>query len=187
LKAVAKEVALAVVNRSGQVFSPRDLGVLDGPPEKGFEVVVGLCAIALRAPKVALFMIDDENASLSLRASNGLDQSINPLIGLPLAGSIVSQIRTDNSPVLINVDTDAERLVETKFFGASSCLGAPVHGPDEDAIGALLAMHDTANAWTKAQVKAIEGFAYLTSQHIMLKASFETLRLIKQDTIRQFS
>ena len=183
LIALVKEgQSLGLEERSGQSFSPRDLGVLDGPPEKGFDVVVALSATALNAPMVALVMIDDESASIFLRASIGLSRNINPMIGLPLTGSVASETRAENQPVLINdlARSDNTHAVEAVFLGAGACLGAPVHGPAGEPIGALLAMHRTSNAWTKAQAQAVEGFAYLTSQHIMLKASFETLRLMKR-------
>ena len=173
---------MGLEERKGLSFGPRDLGVLDGPPEKGFDVVVRLTSTALHAPMVALMMIDDESASIFLRASTGLSKNINPLIGFPLSGSVASEIRAKNEPVMINdlARSDTAHAVEAVFLGAGSVIGAPVHGPADEAIGALLAMHRSSNAWTKAQGEALEGFAYLTSQHIMLKASFETLRLMKQ-------
>lgn len=165
-------------------FGLRDLGVLDGPPEKGFDVVVRLVASALNAPMVALMMFDDECASIFLRASFGLSKHINPLIGFPVSGSIASVIRAENRSLLINdlEHSEVTHSVEVIFFSAASCLGTPVHGCAGEPIGVLTVMQKSPRAWTNAQAESLEDFAYLTSQQIMLKASFETLRLMKRQT-----
>lgn len=134
---------------------------------------------------VALIMFDDECVSIFLRAAFGLNKLLNPSIGFPSSGSIASVIRAENRSFLINdfENTDIAHGVEVIIFKAASCLGTPVHGPAGEPIGVLTALKKSPYAWTTAQAEALEGFAFLTSQQIMLKASFETLRLMKRRTL----
>lgn len=163
-------------------FTLQDLGLLMGPPVKSFDFVVSLASRVLHTPDVALMMVDVENGSVFLRASVGFDQVSFPMFGYPYCGSIAAKICETNSS-LQNSDVSNSNLanaVEAEFLGADSYLGTPVHDPAGAPVGALIALHTKSRAWTNTQVEALEKFAYLASQQIMLKASFETLRLMKR-------
>lgn len=163
-------------------FTLQDLGLLMGPPVKSFDAVVSLASRVLNTPKVALMMVDVENGSVFLRASIGFDHAAFPMFGYPICGSIAGRICEINSS-LQNGDVSNSNLanaVEAEYLGAESFLGTPVHDPAGAPVGALIALHTKYRAWTNSQIEALETFAYLASQQIMLKASFETLRLMKK-------
>lgn len=166
-------------------FTLQDLGLLVGPPIKGFDAVVSLASNVLRTPKVALLMIDVENGSIFLRASHGFDQSKFPLFGFPYHGSISSKICNENKTLQISNVSSATfaSTGEANFFGANACLGSPIHDPAGAPVGVLIALHEKTHEWTDTQIEELEAFAYLASQQIMLKASFETLRLMKREIL----
>ena len=163
-------------------FDLHDLGLLEGPPVKGFEAVVSLASRVLKTPLIALMMLDIESGSIFVRASHGLDHNQPPLFGFPYHGSIASKVCDENTTMQFNdmPQSDIAHTVEARFFGAKAYLGTPVHDPVGMPVGVLIALDKTSHDWSSAQTEALEAFAYLASQQIMLKASFETLRLMKE-------
>ena len=69
----------------------------------------------------------------------------------------------------------------TSGSGARSYIGGVVKGPADEPIGVLSAMHPSTYDWTFHDVKLIGDLGYLLSQQIMLKASFETLKIMSAE------
>ena len=164
-------------------FSQKDLGILDGPPSRGIRTIVELCALATRARSTALFIFDDAASELFLSASDGLARTGNTPVGLPLTGSVASHVRLENQITRINELGEApfDTSVEYARFGIRAYMGAIVRGPADEALGILAVMHQTPHFWTFHEAKMLEDMAYLLSQQILLKASFETLRLMSAE------
>ncbi len=82
---------------------------------------------------------------------------------------------------------DSPDAPEIRYLDAAAYLGTPVYGPDRDAIGVLAATHSAPREWNMAALKKMENLAYLVSQEIMLRASFETLRIMAAERHPHFS
>ena len=164
-------------------FGPQDLGILDGQPPKGIRKIVELCSVAVRSPCSGLFVFNDYAGELFLSTSEGIKYETSNLIGLPLTGSIASFVRSENRLTRINDlrEPPHDTSVEFLRFGIRAYLGAVVRGPLDEPIGILAAMHKSAHYWTFREAKIVEDMAYLLSQQVMLKASFETLRIISDE------
>lgn len=175
--------------KSRQSFGPQDLGILDRPSPRGLRALVELCAVSVQAPIAALFIFDETASELFLNNSVGLPLDAYGESGLPLTGSVAAHVRNESRVVRISdlrkppFDTSAEYL----RFGTRAYIGGVVKGPADEPIGVLAAMHPTACDWTFHQAKLVGDMAYLLSQQIMLKASFETLRLMSAERRKGYS
>ena len=130
-----------------------------------------------------LCVFDDAASALLVRTAHGLD--IGPVAsnGIPLTGSVAAFARANGRTTRICDLSEAphDTSVEHMRFGAHAFLGSVVHGPADEPIGVLGAMHPNPHVWTYREARLVEDMAYLLSQQIMLKASFATLRIMSEE------
>ena len=160
-------------------FGLKDLGVLDGPPLRGAGTIVKMVDAVFGVPRAAFLVFDDNSGSVFVRMTSS---AVRPKGTMPSEMSIASMVRSENKTIAIDsTREEAPDSIERRLLGAGALLGSPVHGPDKLAVGVLAAMHHEARAWTSAECRKIEDLAHLISQEIMLRASFETLRIMSAE------
>lgn len=160
-------------------YDLRDLGVLDGPPLRGASTVVNSIDVILGVPRAALLIIDDETSTVSVRAASNFLRADKTFSAY---GSVAGRVRSENATQAIeDVQCDFPEARESDVLGASSLLAAPVYGPDQDAIGCLVAVRTAAYAWTPSEIATMENFAHLITQEVVLRASFQTLKIISSE------
>lgn len=167
-------------------FDLRDLGILDEPAPRGVRTLVEICAEALRVSSAALFVFNDLEEELFVSASIGFDEKSAAYTRLPFSGSAAFQVRPRKEPLRID-DMRVlphNMLLEHHSFGVRSYLGAVVQGPANEPLAVLAAMHRQCRSWSDADADRIDDLSYLLSQQIMLKASFETLRIMSAERKR---
>ena len=166
-------------HRAKVKFGLRELGLLDGPPLRGASTVVNAVSELLSVRHAAFLMFDDEASTVQTRASS---RPLRPLVEFPIAGSLSEWVRTENHTLAISAtEFEAPLCPERKYMDAGAFVGAPVYGPDTEAVGVLAAFDMPRSGWNSASVKKLENLAHLISQEIMLRASFQTLRLMSAE------
>jgi hypothetical protein len=173
-------LTVGATNRHGERrFNLRDLGVLEGPPLRGADIVVGAAADLLRCGRAAVMIYDDDTGSAFLRASAGFRPDETTL---PLIDSIAAIVRNERRPLAISdVAGEMPEAAELIRLRAGAMLAVPVYGPDTVPVGILAALDDAGRRWTDQDMRRAQDLAYLASQEIMLRASFETLRILSRD------
>lgn len=161
-------------------FDLRDLGLVGGPPLRGADTVTKLAADLLRTDCVALLIFDDVASSIFARAvSDG--RTCTRM--LPLATSIAEMTRSEGHAIVMSdVVAEMPEAMEAEAFEARAILSVPVFGPDIPPAGVLAAIQCEPRDWTAEDLTRMENLAYLVSQEIILRASFETLRIMSRDT-----
>lgn len=163
-------------------FGLGDLGVLDGPSLRGMTAVVNAAHAILPVRGAGFLTFDELFTSANVRTSAGAGL---PGRSMQLRGSIMSTLRSENRQIAVNsLRKSTPDAPERVFFGAEAMLAAPVYGPGEDPIGALVAYRRTPHFWCPRESHMLVELAYLITQEVMLQASFETLRLIQLERKR---
>ena len=99
-----------------------------------------------------------------------------------MSDSVALQVREEGRPVTIaDTASDMPEAMELELLGARAVNAVPVFGPDTVPVGVLAAFEREAREWSPEEVSKVEDLAYLASQEIVLRASFETLRLLAQN------
>ena len=134
----------------------------------------------------AVFLVFDDVAGCArVRISSGRPKSVRDV---PLADSLSAWIRAENATLAVtSVSAEAPNAPELDALQADGFLGAPVYGPDKDVIGVLAAVHSSPREWAGLHGTKLENLAHLITQEIMLRASFETLRLMSAERVRMNS
>ena len=165
--------------RTKRQFGLRELGVLEGPPLRGADTIVQTVVDLFAVRQAAFLVFDDDTGSLRARISSKIS---NALEDVPLADSLSAMVRAENRTLAIRSTLqEAPQAPELKYLDAAAFLGAPVHGPDLKAVGVLVATHPIPRDWHVTDGKKLEDLAHLISQEIMLRASFETLRIMSAE------
>lgn len=166
-------------HRVGQQFGLRDLGILDGPPLRGTDIVVATAASLLDVDAVNVMIFDDTSASIETSASSEI--SFRSL-SFPTAESICSLVRSQNETIEItNAKLEMPKAQELIGNGVAAIIACPIYGPDTEAIGVFAAFKTNAHVWSLPEKKLAEDMAYLVSQEVILRASFETLRIMASE------
>lgn len=166
-------------HRVVQQFGLREIGVLDGPPLRGAEVVVNSAAELLNVPAVVVLIFDDVSSTLECRAASSLDYKT---LSFPTSGSLCSSARSENATIAItNARIEAPSAPEPDKLKGQSVIACPIYGPDTEAIGVLMAVRSDPHVWSIDERKTAEDMAYLVSQEVILRASFETLRIMSSE------
>lgn len=173
------------IEKHHQRFSLRDLGLLDGPRQKGLDATVELLSAVVNAPKTLIVIFDDMASSLFVRASRGLTGA-SAYHEIPVEGSLTSLARMDDRTIAIPDLADfGSDPMEVRRFGARAFLAAPIHGPADEAVGALVAIWPEPRDIGDEDKRHIASLAHLASQQIMLTASFCTLRIMAEEKMRR--
>ena len=160
-------------------FGVNELGLLDGPPLRGARTVVKTTSELFDVSNAALVVFDDASVTGIVRVAAdpaSLSKSY------PLDGSVASNVRHENnSKVVPSLGSDHQNAPEFRLLGMKAMLACPVYGPDTEAVGVLAAFDKEPRAWTGQEKSKLESLAHLISQELILRASFETLRIMARE------
>lgn len=155
-------------------FDKDDLGLLDGPPMRGAEIVASTASDLLSVRGAAFIVFDEISGQAVIR---GAARGAQPLIkSYALSSSCLTAVRSNGESLAIEVLKSSAS--ERDALNASSVLATAVVGPDQQVVGALAAWNRYSRAWTPGDISKIGELGYLISQEIALRASFATLRIM---------
>lgn len=164
-----------------QTFGIEEMGLLETEPLKTADLIVSLCADALQASLVALLVFDDRTETLFLRSAGGDTDAVRGTLDAPASESACALVRNEAAVLSItdlSLRSDTRHAAERESFGATGFLAAPVYGPAGDIVAVLAAMTPNETYWTRHQRKLISDYAYLASEHVLLRAALHTIKLM---------
>ena len=159
-------------------FGIDKFGLLEGPPMRGAQTVVDAATHMFDVDCVAFVVFDDLSADAKLRISSDplrLNQRF------ALEDSVCSSARDAGvTTAITDVREEFETAPEADFLGIESMLLSPVFGPETTPLAMLVLMSDERRTWSDADCTGLENLAHLISQELILKASFETLHIMRR-------
>lgn len=163
----------------GAQFNLRDIGILDGPPLRGADIVVRTARDLFPATKAAFAVFDETASEVTIQSASPHGHGIRPF---SLENSALGALRRGKASV-IHEDLGSS-WSEAAGLNAASLIGAAVKGPDQRVIGALAVWASDKRIWPLMSSEKLEGLSYLISQEVALWASFATLRIISTERRR---
>ncbi|EPX77952.1 multi-sensor hybrid histidine kinase [Salipiger mucosus DSM 16094] len=135
----------------------------------------------LHASFALVTVIDDDNERQVFKASRGPDGQPLKDLSTPLSFSLCNHVRLRGGTVVIrdlSLDRSFRDHPAQRECGIKAYLGAPLLGPANDPIGAVCAAETHPRVWSDRDKAAIENFAALAAQQVLLRASLQTLKMI---------
>jgi diguanylate cyclase (GGDEF)-like protein len=151
----------------------RATGLLDSPPDPEFDEITRLAAKMLKAPAVAVTLIDEHRAFT--KSGFGLAEPIQR--DTPLSHSFCKHAVARRKTLVIP-DARLDPLVMDNLairdFGVIAYAGVPLE-IDGEAIGAFCAIDGTARHWTRDEIEVLTLLARSVERMISLHLANETL------------
>ncbi|WP_245584676.1 GAF domain-containing protein [Salipiger mucosus] len=169
------------------MYSIRELGLLDQGQDGVFENIVKLAHQTLGAPVALVSVIDDANERQVFKARRA--DASRGLLGAhlmeswytPLSHSLCNEVRIRDRSLIVQDmarDPSFRHHPAVTEYGVLAYIGAPIHGPANDPIGAVCAMDNCVRIWSEKDRSNIETLADLCSQQVLLRAALQTIKRI---------
>lgn len=175
-------MVLMYATRGCAVYTLADLGLIHGPPETALAHLVKMTSRLCETEGAYLGVVDDATATVHCPAHCCMGEDLRPVFEFAQKDSFVRVVRDRNTAMEVS-DAVEEPLIRAGFvekrFGLRGLVGAPVRGPDDDPIGALVAFSRGPRSWSSEARENILSMAYLASQIVLLRASMETIKLMR--------
>lgn len=162
-------------HRIGGRFGPRDIGVSEGPPMRGASFVVETAAKLLDVDAAGLWFFDEATGTVLPKTTFGMPV---PKTRIPFSGSILTRVKTQPTVALTDLTQCGVDAPEQRVLEMRSVLATAVFGPEPEPIGAFACFNQTPRHWSVTDLEDVGELAHLITQEIILRASFETMRLM---------
>ena len=162
----------------------RRLGLLDSPPQAGFDRLTRLVRQALHVP-VALVSLVDAERQFFLSA-DGLAEPLATARETPLSHSFCQHVVTARAPFRVE-DAAEHEDVRDNFavasLGVVAYLGQPLMTPEGHVLGALCAIDTQKRAWTAEEESALADLAAIANDELALRDFAQELDArVRQET-----
>lgn len=158
------------IRDSARLEALRGLGLLDGPPQAGFDRLTRLVRQALRVP-VALVSLVEAERQFFLSA-DGLPEKLATARETPLSHSFCQHVVRTGAPFRVEDAMDHELVRENLAvaeFGVVAYLGQPLLTPEGHVLGALCAIDTRSRDWSAEEEGALADLAALANQELALR------------------
>ncbi len=148
------------------------LGIVDAAPEPEFDSIVELASEVTQSPVTLLSIVQPEQDRQYFKAASGLPEPWFSKRETPLSHSFCQHVRASGNPLVVD-DARAHPLVKrnkaVRDLNVISYLGIPIHGVQQEPIGALCAIDAKPRTWTETDVSKLKKLACLTDSLIQLR------------------
>ena len=166
------------------VYTLEDLGLVGGPPDPVLNHLVKM-ASRVCGVQAGMFNIRDETTStIFCQAHCCLEGWYEDVFEIPEESSLTSLVCEQNMIIAVEDARTDPRVsdgcgaVRLRF---RAMMGAPILGPDSAPVGALTVCSPHPKAWTDRERDSLRSMAVLGSQHVMLRATIATLKILKDE------
>ncbi len=160
--------------RDDSSYRLRELGLLDAPQEKDFDAITALAKDVFNVSVALISIIDDAHHRQFFKSQIGLSAPWARRRQTPLTHSFCQYVRQFGEPLIVN-DAKTHDLVKDNLairdLNVASYLGAPIHAPDGEPIGALCVIDDKPRHWTQGDVEMLGKLARCVSHEVRMKAA----------------
>ncbi len=152
----------------------KTLGLVDTPPEEDFDKHTRLVCDHILAPVALVSFVQEELDRQFFKSQIGLTGEWAERRQTPLSHSFCQFVKRDNRPLIIeHAPTDARVCDNLAIpdLGVNAYLGVPIHGPDDQAMGALCAVDTKPRSWSQSDVRYMQDVASCVTDQINLRAA----------------
>lgn len=149
------------------------LGLVDSPPEEEFDRFTRLAARLLDTPVALVSIVQEDLDRQYFKSEIGLTGIWAEQRQTPLSHSFCQIVKRDNQPLVVEYAPDDQRVCDNLAItelDVRAYLGVPIHGPDNQPIGALCAIDSRARNWRQSQTNALIDLAACVNDQIQLRA-----------------
>lgn len=150
-----------------------ELGLVDFPPEEGFDKFTRLVANAVDVPVALVSFVEEDRDRQFFKSQVGLSGHWAQDRQTPLSHSFCQYVKRDNKPLIIENAPEDSRVCDNLAIpdlGVRAYLGVPIHGPDNAPLGALCAIDSEQRAWDGSDVDFMVDLASCVTDQIRLRA-----------------
>lgn len=161
-----------VLRNPKRLAAVRATGLMDTEAEEDFDRFTRLASRLLNAPIALITLLDDRRQFFKSAVGAG------ELRSTPLAYSICANTVAINSPLIIE-DARVHPLVcenpAVPKFGVIAYAGVPIHGQDDQAIGAFCVVDTSPRPWTDEEVATLRELAQMVAAQIEMRRNIGEL------------
>lgn len=142
-------------------------GLMDTPPDAGYDRVVAMVADALTVPSAAFSLIDDKRQFF--KSATGLPDVLDGAREVPLDGSICRYAIDSGQPLVVEDARLHEVLKDHPSVRANmlvSYLGIPLNDDDGNAVGTLCVWDEQPRQWTTGHIQILQDLAWIVRERI---------------------
>ncbi|MBW3556656.1 MAG: SpoIIE family protein phosphatase [Actinobacteria bacterium] len=148
----------------------RRTGLLDSPPDPGFDRLTRLATRLLKAPVSLVSLVDDHRQYF--KSFTGLTGPAATARETPLSQSFCQHVVTTGEPLVV-ADAPADERVATNLaipeLGVRSYAGVPLISPDGHPIGAFCVIDAEARTWSDEELEILRELAGSVMTEIELR------------------
>jgi signal transduction histidine kinase len=166
------------------MFSKHELGLLDAPPEPGFDNLTRLASAMLKTPVSLVSILDFPGDRQFFKSQVGLAAPWSKARQTPLSHSFCQQVVRSNDAVVVE-----DARIDARFcdnlaipdLSVVAYLGVPIHDPKGPALGALCVIGSEPRRWTDEETLTLRGFAACATDQIRLKSALLTSERLRRE------
>jgi GAF domain-containing protein len=147
----------------------RRLSLVDSPPEPGFNRFTRLVCVVADVRMAMVSFVEEKANRQFFKAASGLPEGVNETT---LDRSFCKIVTRTGEMLAVSDARSDDRVKDNPVIeelGVVAYLGAPVHGPDGEALGSLCAVDRVPRQWTDKQKRALTDLAASVTEHIALR------------------
>lgn len=163
-------VQMTKLASASRLSALRALNLMDTTPEPTFDRVTRLVCAALEVEISAISLADDTRQFF--KSTSGLPAPFQDVRETPLSQSFARHvIEREGMLSVSDVDSDPQfgRGEALPGFKARAYLGAPLHAPSGEVIGALCVVSRTPRQWTDDDRNMLTDFAHIVESELALR------------------
>ena len=156
------------------VPSLRELGIIDGPEDDGFNRLTRLASNLFEAPTSLISIVEFDKDRQFFLSSCGLSEPWSSARETPLSHSFCQHVTMRDAPLVIN-DARLSPLVQDNLaipdLGVIAYLGVPITGLDDAPIGALCVIDGKPRTWSDQDVVRLQDLGATVTDQIKLRVA----------------
>lgn len=152
------------------------LQLVDSPPEEVFDKHTRLVSNFLKVPVALVSLVEEEKDRQYFKSEIGLSGAWKSKRQTPLSHSFCKHVKRDNRTLVVSDAPNDARVCKNLAIpdlGVRAYLGAPIHGPAGEPLGALCAIDAKERPWSEREIEGIVDLAACVSDQIKLRASLQ--------------
>lgn len=153
-----------------RLLAVRASGLLDTPPDEGFDRLTRVVARLLDAPVSLISLVDADRQFF--KSQQGLPEPLATTRQTPLSHSFCQHVVKTGRPLSVN-DARIDPLVRdneaVKDLGVIAYLGVPLRAPGGAIIGSLCAIDTSPRTWQDADINTLTDVAEMVASEMALR------------------
>ena len=168
-------------------YNLEELGLIDAPAESVFDNLTKLAASLFDIPVSLVSIVDFDNDRQFFKSQLGLSEPWSAQRQTPLSHSFCQHVVNENATLVVEDAAQHQTFKDNlavRDLGVATYIGAPIHNPEAEAIGAFCVIDGNPRRWSHKEIEQLERLSRCVTDAIKLKAAYldsEALRKEQAD------